>query len=46
MASNYVTALMSAAVMLMKEAGVDPAAARWALEPLAQSSVENASRPR
>jgi predicted short-subunit dehydrogenase-like oxidoreductase (DUF2520 family) len=42
MASNYVTALMSAAVMLMKEAGVDEGAARLALEPLARTSVENA----
>ncbi len=42
MASNYVTALMSAAVMLMKEAGVDESAARWALEPLARTSVDNA----
>jgi len=42
MSSNYVTALMSAAVMLMKEAGVDEGAARWALQPLARTSVENA----
>jgi len=44
MASNYVTALISTAVMLMKEAGVDEAAARLALAPLARTSVENAFR--
>lgn len=44
MAGNYVTALISAAVMLMKEAGVDEAAARLALAPLARTSVENAFR--
>ena len=44
MASNYVTALISTAVMLMKEAGVDEAAARLALAPLARTSVENALR--
>lgn len=44
MAGNYPLALMSAAVMLMGEAGVDEAAARRALEPLARTSVENAFR--
>jgi predicted short-subunit dehydrogenase-like oxidoreductase (DUF2520 family) len=44
MASNYLTALISTAVMLMKEAGVDEAAARLALAPLARASVENAFR--
>lgn len=44
MASNFVTALMSAAVMLMEEAGVADAAARQALLPLARTSVENALR--
>lgn len=44
MASNYVTALMSTAVMLMREAGVAEGAARRALEPLARTSVENALR--
>jgi predicted short-subunit dehydrogenase-like oxidoreductase (DUF2520 family) len=41
MASNYVTALMSTAVMLMREAGVEEGAARRALEPLARTSVKN-----
>jgi len=44
MAGNYLTALIAAAVMLMKEAGVDEAAARLALAPLARASVENAFR--
>jgi predicted short-subunit dehydrogenase-like oxidoreductase (DUF2520 family) len=44
MASNYLTALISTAVMLMKEAGVDEAAAQLALAPLARTSVENAFR--
>lgn len=42
MASNYLIALTAAAVMLMKEAGVDEATARRALEPLARTSIENA----
>src|ERR1039458_7577386 len=41
MASNYVTALMSTAVMLMREAGVEEGAALRALEPLARTSVKN-----
>ena len=41
MASNYVTAQMSTAVMLMREAGVEEGAARRALEPLARTSVKN-----
>jgi predicted short-subunit dehydrogenase-like oxidoreductase (DUF2520 family) len=44
MAGNYTVALMAAAVMLMGEAGVERAAARRALEPLARASVENAFR--
>jgi predicted short-subunit dehydrogenase-like oxidoreductase (DUF2520 family) len=44
MASNYLTALISAAVILMEEAGVDESTARRALEPLARTSVENAFR--
>src|ERR1019366_2486603 len=36
-----VTALMSTAVMLMREAGVEEGAARRALEPLARTSVKN-----
>ena len=44
MASNYLMALIATAVMLMGEAGVDEAAARLALEPLARTSVENAFR--
>lgn len=44
MASNYPVALISMAVILMKEAGVDEASARRALEPLARTSVENAFR--
>jgi len=43
-ASNYMIALMSTAVMLMGEAGVDEATARQALEPLARTSLENALR--
>jgi predicted short-subunit dehydrogenase-like oxidoreductase (DUF2520 family) len=42
MASNYLMALISMAVMLMKEAGVEDGPARRALEPLALTSVENA----
>ena len=42
--SNYLVALVSAAVMLMREAGVDEATARRALEPLARTSIENAFR--
>jgi len=41
-ASNYLIALISTAVMLMKEAGVDEATAQRALEPLARTSVRNA----
>jgi predicted short-subunit dehydrogenase-like oxidoreductase (DUF2520 family) len=44
MASNYPIALISTAVMLMREAGVDETTARRALEPLARTSVENAFR--
>jgi predicted short-subunit dehydrogenase-like oxidoreductase (DUF2520 family) len=44
MASNYLTALISTAVILMKEAGVNESTARRALEPLARTSVENAFR--
>jgi predicted short-subunit dehydrogenase-like oxidoreductase (DUF2520 family) len=44
MASNYLVALISTAVMLMGEAGVDEAAAWRALAPLARTSVENAFR--
>ena len=44
MASNYVVALTGAAVMLMKEAGVEEAAALRALAPLARTSLENALR--
>lgn len=44
MASNYVTALMSSAVMLMGEAGIQEDVAWRALEPLARTSVENALR--
>ena len=42
MAGNYLIALLSTAVMLMKEAGVEDGPARRALEPLALTSVENA----
>ena len=41
-ASNYLIALASAAVMLMKEAGVDESTARRVLEPLARTSIRNA----
>lgn len=41
-ASNYLIALIAAAVMLMKEAGVAEADAQRALEPLARTSVRNA----
>ncbi|MGC9951710.1 MAG: F420-dependent NADP oxidoreductase [Bryobacteraceae bacterium] len=44
MASNYLIALISTAVILMKEAGVEEAIARRALEPLARTSLENAFR--
>ena len=44
MASNYLMALVSTAVILMEEAGVDEAVARRALEPLARTSIENAFR--
>ncbi len=44
MASNYLIALLSTAVMLMREAGVEEATARRALAPLARASIENASR--
>jgi predicted short-subunit dehydrogenase-like oxidoreductase (DUF2520 family) len=44
MASNYPIALISAAVMLMKEAGVEEDVARRALETLTRTSVENAFR--
>ena len=44
MAGNYVIVLISAAAMLMKEAGVDESAALRALGPLAQTSLENALR--
>lgn len=44
MGSNYLMALIASAVMLMKEAGVDEATGRRALEPLARTSIENAFR--
>ena len=44
MAGNYVIALMSTAVMLMREAGVEEATARRALQPLARASLENTFR--
>jgi predicted short-subunit dehydrogenase-like oxidoreductase (DUF2520 family) len=44
MAGNYVTALIDAAVMLMREAGVDEPTARRALEPLARTGLENTFR--
>lgn len=44
MASNYPMALMAAAVMLMREAGMEESTARRALEPLARASVDNAFR--
>jgi predicted short-subunit dehydrogenase-like oxidoreductase (DUF2520 family) len=43
MASNYVVTLISAAVILMKEAGVEESLALRALAPLARTSVENAA---
>ena len=42
MASNYVVALIDAAVEVMGAAGVEPEAARRALAPLIRASVENA----
>ena len=42
LASNYLVALMAAAVMLMKEAGVDEPVALRALAPLARTTIENA----
>lgn len=44
MASNYPIALVAAAVMLMREAGVEEATALQALEGLTRASVENAFR--
>ena len=44
MAGNYLVALLAAAVMLMKEAGVEESAALRALAPLARTSLENALR--
>jgi predicted short-subunit dehydrogenase-like oxidoreductase (DUF2520 family) len=44
MASNAVVAVMAAAVILMKEAGVPEIEALRALGPLAQTSLENALR--
>jgi predicted short-subunit dehydrogenase-like oxidoreductase (DUF2520 family) len=44
MAGNYVIAVLAAAVMLIKEAGVEEAVALRALEPLARTSLENALR--
>jgi predicted short-subunit dehydrogenase-like oxidoreductase (DUF2520 family) len=44
MASNYVTALMSAAQTLLVAADVDPEEALLALGPLARTSLENALR--
>lgn len=44
MASNYLIALLAAAVMLVKEAGVEEAVALRALAPLARTSLENALR--
>jgi predicted short-subunit dehydrogenase-like oxidoreductase (DUF2520 family) len=44
MAGNYLIVLLGAAVMLMKEAGVEEAAALRALAPLAQTSLENGLR--
>jgi predicted short-subunit dehydrogenase-like oxidoreductase (DUF2520 family) len=43
--SNYPMLLIATAVMLMRDAGVEEAIARRALEPLARTSVENAFRP-
>ncbi|HEX5430531.1 MAG TPA: Rossmann-like and DUF2520 domain-containing protein [Bryobacteraceae bacterium] len=42
MASNYVIALLDAAVILMREAGIGQEEALQALGPLARASVENA----
>lgn len=42
MASNYLTVLMDAAVILMREAGVEPAQVLRALAPLSRASIENA----
>lgn len=42
MASNYVVALLDAAVMLMERAGVEGGAARLALGPLVKSAAANA----
>jgi predicted short-subunit dehydrogenase-like oxidoreductase (DUF2520 family) len=44
MASNYLTAPIATAVMLMREAGIEEAAARKALEPLARTSIEDTFR--
>ncbi|MDA2929686.1 DUF2520 domain-containing protein [Acidobacteria bacterium AH-259-O06] len=41
-ASNYIVSLIDAAVLVMGAAGVDPEAARRALAPLVQASVQNA----
>jgi predicted short-subunit dehydrogenase-like oxidoreductase (DUF2520 family) len=41
LASNYVTSLVDAAVMLMEAAGIDGNAALGALAPLVRASVEN-----
>ena len=43
LASNYVVALMAAAVILMEEAGVEKSLALRALAPLARTSVGNAA---
>jgi predicted short-subunit dehydrogenase-like oxidoreductase (DUF2520 family) len=42
MASNYIVALIDAAVILMKEAGIDPSKALRALAPLLTASAANA----
>jgi len=42
MASNYVVALLDAAVILMERAGVERKVARQALDPLARAAVTNA----
>lgn len=42
MASNYIVALIDAAVQVMGAAGVEPEPARRALAPLIEASVENA----
>jgi predicted short-subunit dehydrogenase-like oxidoreductase (DUF2520 family) len=44
MASNYVVVLLTTAVTLMKEAGVEESLASRALAPLARTSLENALR--